>query len=117
MRPTTTVSAQIHALEDRIGEKVFIKVGRRLQLTETGHVVFRYADDIFRLVLAPSLRLLANDRIELSAPAAELDAWTWTGLADAAWTEAFDRDVWQCSRRTGLPCRHDFPLPCLRTRL
>jgi LysR family transcriptional activator of nhaA len=44
-----TLSAQIHALEDRLGEKLFTKVGRRLSLTEVGRVVFRYADEIFTL--------------------------------------------------------------------
>lgn len=44
-----TLSAQIRALEERLGERVFVKVGRRLQLTETGRVVFRYADEIFTL--------------------------------------------------------------------
>lgn len=44
-----TLSVQIRALEDRLGEKLFTKVGRRLVLTETGKVVFRYADEIFSL--------------------------------------------------------------------
>jgi LysR family transcriptional activator of nhaA len=44
-----TLSAQIHALEDQLGEKLFTKVGRRLSLTEVGRVVFRYADEIFTL--------------------------------------------------------------------
>jgi len=44
-----TLSAQIHALEDNLGEKLFSKVGRRLVLTERGRVVFRYADEIFTL--------------------------------------------------------------------
>jgi len=44
-----TISAQIHALEDRLGEKLFAKVGRKLALTEMGRVVFRYADEIFSL--------------------------------------------------------------------
>ncbi len=44
-----TLSAQIHALEDRLGEKLFEKVGRKLALTEMGRVVFRYADEIFTL--------------------------------------------------------------------
>lgn len=44
-----TLSAQIHALEDRLGEKLFTRAGRRLALTEMGRVVFRYADDIFTL--------------------------------------------------------------------
>ena len=44
-----TLSAQIHALEDALGEKLFAKVGRKLALTEVGRVVFRYADEIFTL--------------------------------------------------------------------
>src|SRR5690606_33327018 len=44
-----TLSAQIHALEDRLGEKLFEKVGRKLSLTEMGRVVYRYADEIFTL--------------------------------------------------------------------
>jgi LysR family transcriptional activator of nhaA len=44
-----TLSAQIHALEDHLGEKLFTKVGRKLALTEIGRVVFRYADEIFTL--------------------------------------------------------------------
>lgn len=44
-----TLSAQIHSLEDQLGEKVFTKVGRKLALTEIGKVVFRYADEIFTL--------------------------------------------------------------------
>lgn len=44
-----TLSAQIHALEDRLGEKLFTKVGRKLALTETGRVVYRYAEEIFTL--------------------------------------------------------------------
>ncbi|HEX6275486.1 MAG TPA: transcriptional activator NhaR [Polyangiaceae bacterium] len=44
-----TLSAQIHALEDNLGEKLFTKAGRKLALTEMGRVVFRYADEIFTL--------------------------------------------------------------------
>jgi LysR family transcriptional activator of nhaA len=44
-----TLSAQIHALEDQLGEKLFTRVGRRLVLTEVGRAVLRYADEIFSL--------------------------------------------------------------------
>jgi LysR family transcriptional activator of nhaA len=44
-----TLSAQIHTLEDQLGEKLFTKVGRKLALTDAGHVAFRYADEIFAL--------------------------------------------------------------------
>jgi LysR family transcriptional activator of nhaA len=52
------VSAQIRALEDAIGEPLFKKSGRGLVLTETGHLAFQYADEIFRLgrELAGTLR-------------------------------------------------------------
>ena len=44
-----TVSSQIHDLEDGLGEKLFARQGRRLVLTDIGHMVFRYADEIFSL--------------------------------------------------------------------
>ncbi|MGE3819190.1 MAG: transcriptional activator NhaR [Isosphaeraceae bacterium] len=44
-----TVSAQIQALEKSFGSPLFDRVGRRLVLTETGQVVYRYADEIFTL--------------------------------------------------------------------
>mgnify|MGYP001590336614 CR=1 FL=1 len=44
-----TLSTQIRALEDALGEKLFTKVGRKLSLTESGRVAFRYADQIFTL--------------------------------------------------------------------
>jgi LysR family transcriptional activator of nhaA len=42
-----TLSAQIRTLEDRLGEKLFRKEGRRLVLTDVGKVAFRYAEEIF----------------------------------------------------------------------
>ncbi|HEY7210667.1 MAG TPA: transcriptional activator NhaR [Bryobacteraceae bacterium] len=44
-----TVSTQLRSLEDSLGEKLFSKVGRRLQLTEFGRLVYGYADEIFSL--------------------------------------------------------------------
>lgn len=44
-----TISAQIRALENALGEKLFAKSGRNLVLTEIGRVVFRYAEEIFSL--------------------------------------------------------------------
>lgn len=44
-----TISGQISLLEDRLGHDLFKKVGRTLELTETGHLVLRYADEIFGL--------------------------------------------------------------------
>ena len=42
-----TISGQIHLLENTLGEKLFVRTGRRLALTEMGHLVFKYAQDIF----------------------------------------------------------------------
>ncbi len=42
-----TVSGQIQSLEKSIGEKLFLRQGRKLSLTETGRLVFGYADQIF----------------------------------------------------------------------
>lgn len=44
-----TVSAQIRALEEALGEKLFVRAGRNLGLTEAGRLVYRYADEIFGL--------------------------------------------------------------------
>jgi LysR family transcriptional activator of nhaA len=44
-----TISAQISSFERTLGEKLFNRIGRRLVLTETGRVAFRYADEIFTL--------------------------------------------------------------------
>ncbi len=44
-----TISGQIHALERAIGHKLFARSGRNLVLTETGQVVYRYAEEIFTI--------------------------------------------------------------------
>ena len=44
-----TISGQLRALEETIGEKLFNRVGRNLVLTDVGRMVYRYADEIFTL--------------------------------------------------------------------
>jgi LysR family transcriptional regulator, transcriptional activator of nhaA len=44
-----TISGQIRALEQSLGEKLFTRSGRGLALTEVGQVAYRYADEIFAL--------------------------------------------------------------------
>lgn len=44
-----TISAQLHSLEEQLGEKLFQRSGRRLVLTEIGRHVYGYADEIFTL--------------------------------------------------------------------
>lgn len=45
----STVSAQIHALERSLDEKLFRRHGRRLVPTDVGQLVFQYAEEIFGL--------------------------------------------------------------------
>lgn len=42
-----TISGQLRQLESAIGTKLYERVGRELRLTETGKIVFEYADEIF----------------------------------------------------------------------
>ena len=44
-----TVSGQIRALEQALGEKLFTRSGRHLVPTDVGRIVYRYADEIFSL--------------------------------------------------------------------
>ncbi|GJM24546.1 MAG: transcriptional activator NhaR [Phycisphaerae bacterium] len=44
-----TVSAQIRTLEKSLGVELFDRTRRRMELTEIGKTVYRYADDIFAL--------------------------------------------------------------------
>ena len=44
-----TISGQLTVFEQAIGEKLFYKQGRKLQLTDTGRIVFHYAEEIFAL--------------------------------------------------------------------
>ena len=45
----SAVSAQIRQLEERLGENLFTREGRRLILTDTGQLVMAYSDNIFGL--------------------------------------------------------------------
>jgi LysR family transcriptional activator of nhaA len=42
-----TISAQVHALEASLGERLLARSGRGLVLTDVGQLVSRYADEIF----------------------------------------------------------------------
>ena len=44
-----TLSSQIKKLEASVGHRLFERSGRKMSLTETGQVVYRYADEIFSL--------------------------------------------------------------------
>ena len=59
-----TISGQISLLEDSIGQALFSKAGRNLELTETGRMVLSYADEIFSVggELEEALRNLPPNR-------------------------------------------------------
>ncbi|MFC1681441.1 transcriptional activator NhaR [Pseudomonadota bacterium] len=44
-----TISGQLRVLEDSVGTRLFEKSGRNLVLSDTGRVVFTYAEEMFRL--------------------------------------------------------------------
>ncbi|HJT51815.1 MAG TPA: transcriptional activator NhaR [Nitrosospira sp.] len=44
-----TLSGQIGLLEEALGVSLFLRVGRRLELTETGRLALSYADEIFQI--------------------------------------------------------------------
>ncbi len=44
-----TISGQLRMLEEAMGRQLFNRVGRRLELTDFGEMVYEYADEIFTL--------------------------------------------------------------------
>ena len=44
-----TISGQLRELEEQLKVKLFQKSGRNLVLTDTGRLVFSYADEMFRM--------------------------------------------------------------------
>src|SRR5690349_6317480 len=44
-----TLSGQVRAFEEFVGQKLFVRKGRRLALTDIGRVAYQYAEDIFSL--------------------------------------------------------------------
>ncbi len=59
-----TISGQLSLLEEQLGEALLTRVGRRLELTETGRLAASYADEIFSLgaELEEQLRDLPSKR-------------------------------------------------------
>ncbi|HLL24931.1 MAG TPA: transcriptional activator NhaR [Kofleriaceae bacterium] len=45
----SAISGQIHRLEESLGQQLFDRRGRKLEMTEMGRVVYRYAEQIFGL--------------------------------------------------------------------
>ncbi|VAX13670.1 Transcriptional regulator, LysR family [hydrothermal vent metagenome] len=62
-----TISGQLRLLEENLGVKLFQRVGRNLELNETGRLVLSYADEIFSLggELEEVIHQLPGDRPQL----------------------------------------------------
>jgi len=62
-----TSSGQLSLLEEHLGVKLFSRVGRNLELTETGRLALSYADEIFSLggELEDLIHQLPKDRPQL----------------------------------------------------
>lgn len=56
-----TISGQLKLLEESVGKRLFLRVGRGLALTETGQMVQKYADEIFSLGAELSERVRSGD--------------------------------------------------------
>ncbi|MGB5300913.1 MAG: transcriptional activator NhaR [Thiogranum sp.] len=62
-----TISGQLSLLEEHLGVELFTRVGRNLELTESGRLVLSYADEIFSLggELEEVIRQLPEGRPQL----------------------------------------------------
>ena len=62
-----TISGQLGLLEEYLGVELFIRVGRNLELTDSGRLVLSYADEIFSLggELEEAIHQLPADRPQL----------------------------------------------------
>ena len=62
-----TISGQLRALEQQLGERLFTRSGRSLVLTDAGRTVYRYASEIFSLGrgLQEALSGRAQGRLQL----------------------------------------------------
>ena len=62
-----TISGQLTLLEEHLGEALFSRVGRNLELTETGRLVLSYAEEIFSLggELEEMVRNLPEERPQI----------------------------------------------------
>ncbi|MBF0423420.1 MAG: transcriptional activator NhaR [Magnetococcales bacterium] len=98
LRPQT-LSAQIQTLEEALGHPLFVRMGRRMQLTDTGQMVFEYANDMF---------LIGNELDEvLKGMPAERPMRLRVGIADVVpklIACRFLEPALRCDRETHLVC-------------
>jgi DNA-binding transcriptional LysR family regulator len=56
----SSISAQIHLLEEELGTQLFERLGKKVQLTETGTQLLHYADKILDLVKETEAELIGD---------------------------------------------------------
>jgi LysR family transcriptional activator of nhaA len=69
-----TISKQIHALEQSLGEKLLARRGRKLELTGPGRIVYRYADEI--------VALGGELQVSLKRKSSSFHPWLRVGISD-----------------------------------
>lgn len=95
-----SISTQIRLLEDSLGEPLFRRGGRGLSLTETGRLVYEYADSIF----ASGRELLAAVRTKAPKGAAPFHVGITDGVPKLA-ARAMLRPVFLLDPPARLICR------------
>ena len=82
-RSQSAVSQQIHKLEERIGEKLFRKRGRSLELTEAGETVLSYARRLLELndeAVAAVRGVAVEGTVRFGLPGDFAETWLPTAL-------------------------------------
>ena len=98
----SAISGQIHRLEENLGQPLFERRGRRLEMTETGRTVFRYAEQIFGL--GRELMDVVHQR------PVDLPLRLVVGISDVVpklLVRTLLAPIFQDEQRVGLVCRED----------
>lgn len=119
-----TLSRQIADLEEELGQKLFERTTRSLELTEKGHFLFRRAQDILALVDRTKLETMTTEGLagDIRISAAETPAVGIVAEAVQRFQEKYPRvrchfvsaDAYTAAEhlRTGLSQFGVFNLPC-----
>jgi LysR family transcriptional activator of nhaA len=97
-----TISSQLRSLEHSFGRKLFARRGRHVALTESGRVVFRYAEDIFALgrELSSAMRGADDDRLRRTLSIGVVSTLSMTTVGDLLEPALKFHDQFRISVRT-----------------
>jgi LysR family transcriptional activator of nhaA len=95
-----SISTQIRQLEESLGEALFRRTGRKMVLTEFGHLVMRYAEDIF----STGRELLSAVRQRSTQPIAPVFAGITDGVPKLAACEIL-RPMFSLTPEFRIVCR------------